>query len=293
MVTGAAQELYRDNIAVNALSPTGPVRTPLSATVTPELKPEDWEPMETMVEAGIALCTGDPNQLTSRVAYSLPLLVELDRPVYTLDGTRLFEGWQPDRHDRRLDGVGYLTGHSTAHGTIREDQLQLAGTAPIHPVYAPSAQYGPPMARLLTLATAMTASTPAALRRPPPVPSAVPSAVTCVPPRYTSHRIPDHQPTTSGRARPGETGSRPAEDREGGEVRRRGRRASTSLLANSSAVHELRHRCAGRRPRDLAHGPVVPPHQGHVGGSIPFAQQVEQTFVRGRHQGRERGRLHA
>ncbi len=111
VVTGAAQELYGDNIAVNALSPTGPVRTPLSATVTPELKPEDWEPMETMVEAAVALCTGDPRRLTSRVAYSLPLLVELDRPVYTLDGTTLFDGWQPDRHDPRLSGVAYLSGH--------------------------------------------------------------------------------------------------------------------------------------------------------------------------------------
>jgi NAD(P)-dependent dehydrogenase (short-subunit alcohol dehydrogenase family) len=111
IVTGAAQELYGDNIAVNALSPTGPVRTPLSATVTPELKPEDWEPMETMVEAGIALCTGEPRRLTSRIAYSLPLLVELDRPVYTLDGRSLFDGWQPDRGDPRLEGVAYVRGH--------------------------------------------------------------------------------------------------------------------------------------------------------------------------------------
>jgi NAD(P)-dependent dehydrogenase (short-subunit alcohol dehydrogenase family) len=111
VVTGAAQELYPDNIAVNALSPTGPVRTPLSATVTPELRAEDWEPMETMVEAAVALCTGDPRRLTSRVAYSLPLLVELDRPVYTLDGAGLFAGWQPGRLDPRLDGVAYLTGH--------------------------------------------------------------------------------------------------------------------------------------------------------------------------------------
>jgi NAD(P)-dependent dehydrogenase (short-subunit alcohol dehydrogenase family) len=111
VVTGAAQELYDDNIAVNALSPTGPVRTPLSATVTPELKPEDWEPMETMVEAGLALCTGDPRRLTSRVTYSLPLLVELDRPVYTLDGRSLFDAWQPDRNDPRLQGVAYLEGH--------------------------------------------------------------------------------------------------------------------------------------------------------------------------------------
>jgi NAD(P)-dependent dehydrogenase (short-subunit alcohol dehydrogenase family) len=111
ITTGAAEELYPDNIAVNALSPTGPVKTPLSATVTPGLRPEDWEPMETMVEAALALCSGDPRRLTSRVAYSLPLLVELDRPVYTLDGAQLYDGWQPDPSDARLRGAPYLQGH--------------------------------------------------------------------------------------------------------------------------------------------------------------------------------------
>ena len=91
ITTGAAEELYEDNIAVNALSPTGPVKTPLSATCHPRLRPEDWEPMETMVEAALALCSGDPRELTSRVAYSLPLLVELARPVRTLDGVALLD----------------------------------------------------------------------------------------------------------------------------------------------------------------------------------------------------------
>ena len=85
--------------------------TPLSATVTPNLRPEDWEPMETMVEAALALCTGDPRQLTSRIAHSLPLLLELDRPVYTLDGTTVFDGWTPDPNDPRIAGAGYLAGH--------------------------------------------------------------------------------------------------------------------------------------------------------------------------------------
>jgi citronellol/citronellal dehydrogenase len=111
ITTGAAEELYDDNIAVNALAPTGPVRTPLSATVTPGLQAGDWEPMETMVEAAVALCSGDPRELTSRIAYSLPLLVELGRPVRTLDGRELFAGWQPNDEDPRLNGASYLTGH--------------------------------------------------------------------------------------------------------------------------------------------------------------------------------------
>ena len=111
ITTGAAEELYPDNIAVNALAPTGPVRTPLSASVTPGLRPEDWEPMETMVEAALALCSGDPRELTSRVAYSLPLLVELGRPMRTLDGRELLDTWQPDPADPRLQGASYLIGH--------------------------------------------------------------------------------------------------------------------------------------------------------------------------------------
>jgi citronellol/citronellal dehydrogenase len=111
ITTGAAQELYSDNIAVNSLAPTGPVWTPLSATVTPDLPPEAWEPMETMVEAALALCTGDPKELTSRVVYSLPLLAELNRPVYTLDGSALFDAWQPGRDDPRTRTAVYLSGH--------------------------------------------------------------------------------------------------------------------------------------------------------------------------------------
>lgn len=111
ITTGAALELYGDNIAVNNLSPTGPVRTPLSATVTPNLDPSAWEPMETMVEAALALCTGDPQQLTSRIAYSLPLLAELDQTVYTLDAKTVFAGWQPSTDDPRKTEKGYLQGH--------------------------------------------------------------------------------------------------------------------------------------------------------------------------------------
>ena len=106
MTTGAAQELSPDRIGVNALAPTGPVWTPLSATVVGELPASAWEPMETMVEAALALLTAEG--LTGRVAYSLPLLAELARPVRTLDGSALFDGWQPDRDDPRKAYPGYL-----------------------------------------------------------------------------------------------------------------------------------------------------------------------------------------
>jgi NAD(P)-dependent dehydrogenase (short-subunit alcohol dehydrogenase family) len=111
ITTGAAEELYADHIAVNALSPTGPVRTPVSARVVPNMPEDAWEPMETMVEAALALCTSEPHSLTSRIAYSLPLLVELGRTVRTLDGRAVFEDWQPERDGDRVPEVAYLQGH--------------------------------------------------------------------------------------------------------------------------------------------------------------------------------------
>ena len=111
ITTGAAEELYADNIAVNALAPTGPVRTPVAAGVIPDLPDSAWEPMETMVEAALALCTAEPRSLTSRVAYSQPLLVELGRTVRTLDGRAVFAGWQPDRDGNTLGSVAYLQEH--------------------------------------------------------------------------------------------------------------------------------------------------------------------------------------
>ena len=102
--TGAARELYSDNIAVNNLANTGAIATPLSLTIA-----KATEPMEAFVEAALALVTGDPKILTSRIAHSLPLLYELKRPVYTLDGKYLFKEWQPDHDDPRRFMKGYLS----------------------------------------------------------------------------------------------------------------------------------------------------------------------------------------
>jgi citronellol/citronellal dehydrogenase len=102
--TGAARELYRDNIAVNNLANTGAVETPLSRTIA-----DPTEPIEAFVEAALALVTGNPRTMTSRVVHSLPLLYELKRPVYTLDGKQLFKEWQPDRDDPRKYMKGYLS----------------------------------------------------------------------------------------------------------------------------------------------------------------------------------------
>ena len=95
LTIAAASECEGQRVAVNAL-------TPQAAIATPALVTGGWidqtmfEPLETMAEAALALCSGDPDVLTGRIAYSLQLLVELRRPVRDLDGEQLVVGWQPD-----------------------------------------------------------------------------------------------------------------------------------------------------------------------------------------------------
>lgn len=76
--TGLAAELYDDGIAVNSLAPWDNVATPGASThdLVENFKLED---IGYMAEAALALCSGDPARLTGRVAYSQPLLAELQR----------------------------------------------------------------------------------------------------------------------------------------------------------------------------------------------------------------------
>jgi citronellol/citronellal dehydrogenase len=76
--TGLAAELYPDNIAVNALSPTKVVPTP--GTLFHHLTTEDdpnAEPPAVMAEAALMLCNREPQSLTGRITYSQELLAEL------------------------------------------------------------------------------------------------------------------------------------------------------------------------------------------------------------------------
>jgi citronellol/citronellal dehydrogenase len=80
--TGLAAEVYDDNVAVNALSPTKVVPTP--GTVFHRLTSEgaaNSEPASVMAEAALMLCHRDPQSLTGRVTYSQELLAELGVPV--------------------------------------------------------------------------------------------------------------------------------------------------------------------------------------------------------------------
>jgi citronellol/citronellal dehydrogenase len=82
--TGLAAELYEDNIAINALSPTRVVPTP--GTIFHHLTTEDdpdAEPPAVMAEAALALCRADPKTRTGRVAYSQELLTEFGVAIPT------------------------------------------------------------------------------------------------------------------------------------------------------------------------------------------------------------------
>lgn len=105
MTTGSAMELYDDNIAVNSLAPNRGVATEHAAGAVP-----GWpsEPEDTMAEAALLLGTSDPQKVTGRVSYSLPLLKEFDRPVRAVDGTGLLAGWQPDDLDEESFLLPYL-----------------------------------------------------------------------------------------------------------------------------------------------------------------------------------------
>ena len=76
--TGLAAEVWTDNIAVNSLAPWDNVATPGASAhdLVDDFKLED---ISLMAEAALCLCTGDPQRLTGRVAYSQPLLAELQR----------------------------------------------------------------------------------------------------------------------------------------------------------------------------------------------------------------------
>ncbi len=90
-----ASETFGQRISANVLSPQ-------SAIGTPALRAGGWipddmfEPVETMVEAVLALLGADPEVTTGRDVLSIDLLHELRRPVYDFTGTHLVDGWQPE-----------------------------------------------------------------------------------------------------------------------------------------------------------------------------------------------------
>ena len=78
LTTALAEELAPSGIAVNALAPWDNVATP-GAGHHALVEGFRLEPTEMMAEAALLLCSSDPRRLTGRIAYSQPLLAELQR----------------------------------------------------------------------------------------------------------------------------------------------------------------------------------------------------------------------
>jgi citronellol/citronellal dehydrogenase len=87
MSTGLAAEVFRHHIAVNVVSPRAAVATPgvVALGLMPDTETQ-VEPLEQMVEATLALATGDAATLTGRIVTSDAILRELDREIRGLDG---------------------------------------------------------------------------------------------------------------------------------------------------------------------------------------------------------------
>jgi NAD(P)-dependent dehydrogenase (short-subunit alcohol dehydrogenase family) len=97
-----AAETYGRGVAVNTLAPQAAAATEVLLAYA-DLADYLYEPLDTMAEAALALVTGDPDVLTGKVACSLDLLVELDRPVHDLRGEALVADWQPASLPPRID----------------------------------------------------------------------------------------------------------------------------------------------------------------------------------------------
>ena len=106
-------ELSGSGVTANAISPQLSTATEYVKRDVERgrMRADYMEPIETMVEAELALCSEAPPILTARVAYSLSLLVELERPVYDLHGVSLIEGWQPFDIAAKLVDVPDLRAH--------------------------------------------------------------------------------------------------------------------------------------------------------------------------------------
>jgi NAD(P)-dependent dehydrogenase (short-subunit alcohol dehydrogenase family) len=117
-----ASELYGSGVAVNAISPQAAAAT--ESLVTYSQVPEALtEPLDTMAESALALCSCDPAELTGVIGYSLQLIADLDRPVYDLTGKRLVDGWQPAALPEK---IVTMTDHRTGKIVAGEVKLSSA-----------------------------------------------------------------------------------------------------------------------------------------------------------------------
>jgi NAD(P)-dependent dehydrogenase (short-subunit alcohol dehydrogenase family) len=117
-----ASELHGSGVAVNTISPQAAAATESLVTFS-KVPAALTEPLDTMAESALALCSGDPAELTGVIGYSLQVLVDLDRPVRDLTGTRLVDGWQPGALPEK---IATMTGHREGRLVAGEVKLSSA-----------------------------------------------------------------------------------------------------------------------------------------------------------------------
>ena len=100
--TSLGVETFGEGIAVNTIAPEAAAATEVLVEFS-DLPDYLYEPLETMAEGALALCTADPATLTGQITTSLQLLVDLQRPVYDLAGRELVAGWQPADIPARIE----------------------------------------------------------------------------------------------------------------------------------------------------------------------------------------------
>ncbi|MCU0310362.1 MAG: SDR family oxidoreductase [Acidimicrobiales bacterium] len=108
-----AAEVAPDGVVANTLAPQAAAATELLVAHS-DLPAHLYEPLETMAEAALALCTADPTVLTGRIASSLELLVELDRATLDLRGREELPEWAPALLGGRIERMA-------AHAAGRAD----------------------------------------------------------------------------------------------------------------------------------------------------------------------------
>ena len=127
---------------MNSLAPEAAAATEVLVEYS-DLPDDLYEPLETMAEAGLALCSGDPGVLTGQVVTSLELLVRLDRPVCDLAGTTVVPDWQPADLPPRIELMRRhargkrVTGANLSTGSWKVVLVQDPATLGCRPVLRP------------------------------------------------------------------------------------------------------------------------------------------------------------
>jgi NAD(P)-dependent dehydrogenase (short-subunit alcohol dehydrogenase family) len=124
-----AVELYGQGIAVNTIAPQAAAATEALVTFS-DLPDYLYEPLETMAEGALALCTADAASLTGQITTSLQLLADLQRPVYDLRGVQLLKDWQPEQLPPRIEKMRQHAAGEIAYGPTGVERVTNADGVP-------------------------------------------------------------------------------------------------------------------------------------------------------------------